>query len=73
MSATRIFQGEIEKTRVEVDDVDWQSARVSKIIEIRAIWFQPLQLGASVDCRDIMVYPDAGSGFDEIDDDSEEN
>ena len=58
---------------VEVDDVDWKSARFSKIIEIRAIWFQPTQLGASVDCREICVYPDNVScGFDDIDDESDD-
>ena len=52
-------------TDTELEKVNWKYARVSVIVEIRNIWMQPHQLGATVDACEVLVHPeDDQCGFD---------
>ena len=55
-------------TEEDLEKVNWKYARVAAIVEIRSVWFQPHQLGLTVDATEVMVHlEDDTSGFDSED------
>ena len=55
-------------TEEDLEKVNWKYARVAVIVEIRSVWFQPHQLGLTVDATEVMVHlEDDTSGFDSED------
>ena len=52
----------------DLEKVNWKYARVAVIVEIRNIWQQPHQLGATVDATEVLVHTeDETCGFETSD------
>ena len=49
----------------ELEKVNWKSARVAMIVEIRSVWLQQHQLGLTITATEVLIHPDDDtSGFD---------